>query len=295
MLMFLTWRNAMPKDPAKNVDHYKIRGGQMNEFEFRKNQAAFAKQEEYGGQQYDQESESDSPADKTEAVRVRKLLAEHGDSILQPDEQPQPTDANIESELSESESRQPSVKSVTAEKALAPTHGRDAGVIKEMIQSRRATDVVPDPEEVAERRNRKAASKTASRRSAKKSSAKTKPAAKAAKRAASKSRPAKKSAKTATAKKAKTASSSKSSKKTTGKKAEKKTASRKNVKQVSAKKSVKKSATRKNTKQASARKSGSPTKAKSLKTTKARAAKKSGRTISGNTPKKRSSGKSRKT
>ena len=32
----------MPKDPTKNVDRYKIRGGDLNEFEFTQNQAAFA-------------------------------------------------------------------------------------------------------------------------------------------------------------------------------------------------------------------------------------------------------------
>ena len=31
----------MPKDPTKNVDRYKIRGGDLNEFEFTQNQAAF--------------------------------------------------------------------------------------------------------------------------------------------------------------------------------------------------------------------------------------------------------------
>lgn len=35
----------MPKDATKNVDRYKIRGGQLNEFDFHKNQEAFAQQE----------------------------------------------------------------------------------------------------------------------------------------------------------------------------------------------------------------------------------------------------------
>ena len=34
----------MPKDPKKNVDRYKIRGGDINEFEYDKNQEAFAAQ-----------------------------------------------------------------------------------------------------------------------------------------------------------------------------------------------------------------------------------------------------------
>ena len=34
----------MPKDPTKNVDRYKIRGGTLNEFEFDQNQEAFEEQ-----------------------------------------------------------------------------------------------------------------------------------------------------------------------------------------------------------------------------------------------------------
>ena len=34
----------MPKDPTKNVDRYKIRGGQLNEFEYTENQGALAGQ-----------------------------------------------------------------------------------------------------------------------------------------------------------------------------------------------------------------------------------------------------------
>ena len=32
----------MPKDPAENIDRYKIRGGQLNRFEFQQNQEALA-------------------------------------------------------------------------------------------------------------------------------------------------------------------------------------------------------------------------------------------------------------
>jgi hypothetical protein len=34
----------MPKDATKNVDRYKVRGGQLNEFEYDQNQAALAEQ-----------------------------------------------------------------------------------------------------------------------------------------------------------------------------------------------------------------------------------------------------------
>ena len=38
----------MPKDPAKNVDRYKIRGGTINEYEYHENQAALAQNEPRG-------------------------------------------------------------------------------------------------------------------------------------------------------------------------------------------------------------------------------------------------------
>jgi len=34
----------MPKDPKKNVDRYKVRGGDINEFEYGQNQEALAQQ-----------------------------------------------------------------------------------------------------------------------------------------------------------------------------------------------------------------------------------------------------------
>ena len=36
----------MPKDQTKNVDRYKVRGGEINEFEYGHNQGAFAEQKE---------------------------------------------------------------------------------------------------------------------------------------------------------------------------------------------------------------------------------------------------------
>ena len=39
----------MPKDPTKNVDRYKIRGGTLNEFELDENQEAYEGQKSKGG------------------------------------------------------------------------------------------------------------------------------------------------------------------------------------------------------------------------------------------------------
>ena len=36
----------MPKDATKNVDRYKVRGGQINEFDFHRNQEQFSEQKE---------------------------------------------------------------------------------------------------------------------------------------------------------------------------------------------------------------------------------------------------------
>jgi hypothetical protein len=35
---------AMPKDPSRNVDRYKVRGGHINEYDFEKGKAADRKQ-----------------------------------------------------------------------------------------------------------------------------------------------------------------------------------------------------------------------------------------------------------
>jgi hypothetical protein len=35
----------MPKDATKNVDRYKVRGGQLNEFDFARKQEEFAEQD----------------------------------------------------------------------------------------------------------------------------------------------------------------------------------------------------------------------------------------------------------
>jgi hypothetical protein len=36
----------MPKDATKNVDRYKVRGGELNEYDFHQNQEEFAQQQE---------------------------------------------------------------------------------------------------------------------------------------------------------------------------------------------------------------------------------------------------------
>ena len=38
----------MPKDATKNIDRYKVRGGELNEFDFHQNQEAYAEQQPQG-------------------------------------------------------------------------------------------------------------------------------------------------------------------------------------------------------------------------------------------------------
>ena len=41
----------MPKDPTKNIDRYKVRGGVINEYEYHENQQALAQNESKGNGQ----------------------------------------------------------------------------------------------------------------------------------------------------------------------------------------------------------------------------------------------------
>jgi hypothetical protein len=149
----------MPKDATRNIDRYKIRGGHLNAFDFHRNQGAISQQEEddwVGGQP----NTSDLPPDQAKAERVRRLLAEHGDSVPEPvkelgfqtAETKQARNQQNRANVSAKENTQktvPEPDTETVSKKFTPTHGRSPQVIKEMVQSRRATDVVPEPADVA--------------------------------------------------------------------------------------------------------------------------------------------------
>jgi hypothetical protein len=139
----------MPKDPTKNVDRYKIRGGHLNAFEFHQNQGAVSQQQhESGGQMNGPEDETGLPPDKAKAERIKKLLAEHGEGLAESMAQPgqdQPEGDNMKSELNADTRKEDDER----DEDFAPTHGRSPEVIREMMQSRRATDEVPDPEDIA--------------------------------------------------------------------------------------------------------------------------------------------------
>lgn len=137
----------MSKDPTRNIDRYKIRGGQMNAFEFHQNQGAVSEQrQDHGDWAGAPEDQMELPPDKAKAERVRQLLIKHGESV------PQADGVSTEEEPMEKHNREKagrdSENDNEAEENFAPTHGRSPEVIKEMIQSRRATDKVSDPEDI---------------------------------------------------------------------------------------------------------------------------------------------------
>jgi hypothetical protein len=71
----------MPKDPARNQPNYKIGGGQLNEFEYARNQGAMteAEHERFQQQQAERAAGEESAAQsapQTEAERIQQLMAD---------------------------------------------------------------------------------------------------------------------------------------------------------------------------------------------------------------------------
>ena len=67
----------MPKDATKNVDRYKVRGGQLNEFEYTENQKALAGKKAKGGAKLipgtlPEDGEATSKASKSTARKSTK-------------------------------------------------------------------------------------------------------------------------------------------------------------------------------------------------------------------------------
>ena len=69
----------MPKDATKNVDRYKIRGGQLNEFEYTENQKAFAgTKAKAGGKLIPGTPPEEAAADMQPAVKAKASKATKG-------------------------------------------------------------------------------------------------------------------------------------------------------------------------------------------------------------------------
>ncbi len=97
----------MPKDPARNIDRYKIRGGQFNEFDFNRQQNDLSQEQE---EQSEQGRSFPIPSEQAKAERIKKLLAKYGESV--------PGDQKIEEQLQKP--AEPS-KATTAKKPAKST------------------------------------------------------------------------------------------------------------------------------------------------------------------------------
>lgn len=62
----------MPKDPAKNVDRYKIRGGMINEYEYHENQQAQAEDKPQKGTKTKKASKNITTGASAKKLAARK-------------------------------------------------------------------------------------------------------------------------------------------------------------------------------------------------------------------------------
>lgn len=177
----------MPKDPARNVDRYKIRGGQFNEFDFHRGQEDFAQQEHSRGQgPHGAEAATGLPPDQAKAERTRQLLAAHGESVPEPAASEQPT------LLEEPEAPHPvhdieGAKAKVAAARRAPTPRQSREETEAKAAARRASDKVPARANASTGRAAKSGSKqggAGAKQASARAGAKAAPASKGAKQAA---------------------------------------------------------------------------------------------------------------
>jgi hypothetical protein len=68
----------MAKDPVRNVERYKIRGGQFNEFDFSRHQSELTREQE---EESGQSGGIPVSSEQVKADRIKKLLAKYGESL----------------------------------------------------------------------------------------------------------------------------------------------------------------------------------------------------------------------
>src|SRR5262249_8260325 len=67
----------MPKDPRRNVDRYKTRGGHFNEFDFIRHHSELAKEHD---EPHEQGSQMPFTSEQKKVKRIKELLAQYGES-----------------------------------------------------------------------------------------------------------------------------------------------------------------------------------------------------------------------
>ena len=209
----------MSKDPTRNIDRYKIRGGQMNPFEFHQNQGAVSeRRHEHGNGAGAPEDLTDLPPDKAKAERIRQLLAKHGEPVPQADgasteenpvEKRNREQAGRDSEIAKDKDLMENAEAPARQPKKPKVRAQSQQALKGKSSTDKSASAKKENKPSAARKSVKQAVATAKRQSAKKAAPtqSTKSARKAATASSRKQTAARKS-KTATSTVAKTATAS---------------------------------------------------------------------------------------
>lgn len=159
----------MAKDPSKNIPNYKIRGGQMNQFDFQRNQAAMANEERERQENLQPEeffhtqenTELDKPT--SEDSETKEAIAES--SQLSREERPQ-ADFTV-TKLAPKTPAKKSVKKAATKKVAKKTTKKTSAKAAKKAPAKKA----------AKKTIKKAAKKTATKKPSKSAAKATKKAA----------------------------------------------------------------------------------------------------------------------
>jgi hypothetical protein len=113
----------MPKDPVRNLDRYKIRGGHMNEFDYSRHHTEISQEH---GEQHEHGGKVPIPSQQTRAERIKQLLHKYGESVPgEPKKKEEQEPAGIATQTVEKP-----VEKKPAQKALGKTRKSGAQPVK---------------------------------------------------------------------------------------------------------------------------------------------------------------------
>jgi hypothetical protein len=163
----------MPKDPIRNVDRYKIRGGHLNEFDYSRQQTELSREQ---GDQPEQSGKIPIPSEQAKANRIKQLLQKYGESVPgEPKKEEQPKKApKVEPARKMKTVEKPPEKARAARKATGQTKKSEAKPVKKATAK---------TAKAAKRSTAKAAAKPAAKAASKKAAGKSPARGKASKTA----------------------------------------------------------------------------------------------------------------
>jgi hypothetical protein len=168
----------MPKDPVRNVDRYKIRGGHLNEFDYSRQQTEIAREQ---GDQQEHGGKIPITSEQTKADRIRQLLHKYGESVPGEPKKEEPPKEVPKAEPA----RKVKVKTVEKPPEKARAARKAAGETKKAAAKpvKKAAAKATKAAKSAKRSTAKAATKPAAKAASKKATAKSPARAKASKAA----------------------------------------------------------------------------------------------------------------